>query len=346
MAIYYLAFGLSMFFAWLCMHMKSYVKKRKIGYAVFFSAMPLFLVAALRYGIGADYFSYIHIFQLAEIGIFPKIEFLFNFTNLAIAYVGLSEQWFFIVCAALFCFFTYRAIFEESPYPVLSVFLLLGMYFFLASLNIVRQMVGASILLFGIKFIISGELKKYVLCVIAAFGFHFSCILFLPFYWLRNFKMTRKKVIFLSILVVAALSTNILDNIIFNIMPLFNVEHYIGSKYDDGKVGYIYMIIQLGIDALVWWQYRDNVKYNTYFNIQLINTWISFLLGRVPLISRFRYLFGFPCIILLPLALAHVENKGLRQALTVSVFIFYLLYIHLADKTNTGVLPYASVLDF
>lgn len=334
-----------MFFTWVSMHMVSYVKSKKLKYAVLFSSIPLFLLSSLRYGVGTDFFSYIRIFKLAEQGIFSKSEFLFNFVNVAISYIGLSEQWLFIVFTTIFCFFTYLAIFEESPYPVISVFLLIGMNFYFASMNVMRELIGVAILLYGIKFIISKELKKYLLCVIASFGFHFSCILFLPFYWLRNFKMTRKKAVFFTVLI--ALSSSFLSKYFLEALPLFNLEHYVGSRFDDGKVGFIYIALQLTIDAFLLWKYQPDIKYNILFIIQLVNTWVAFFSGSVPLISRLRYLFGFPCIILIPLAISKIENKFLRAYITVIIIITFSIYVYfVANSGHSGVLPYNSILDF
>ncbi len=345
MAVYYITCILAMVFAWLSMHMKTYVREKKLVFAVVFSSLPLFLLSSLRYGVGTDFYNYVNIFHLAEFGVFKKSEFLFNFVNVAISKVGLSEQWLFVVCAAIFCFFTYFAIFEQSPNPVLSVFLLVGMNFFFAFLNVMREMVGASILLYGIRFIIANDFKKYLLCVIAAWGFHFSCILFLPFYWIRNFKMTRTRALILTVCVI--IGGSLVEKVIFMALPVFNLEHYIGSRFDKGVVGYVYIAVQLVIDVLLLWKYSDDVKYNILFIIQMVNTWIAFFSGRVVLIGRLRHLFGFSCIILIPLALSRIKNAELRFLLSLMVFICFAVYIYfVANAGHTGVLPYNTIFDF
>lgn len=316
----------------------------EIKYAVFFSMLPLFLVASFRYAVGTDFLNYVYFYDLAKEDIWHFKEPVFNLTILLLLKMGLSSQWLFVVSAGLFCILTYISIFKKSPYPLLSIFLLVSMTHYFAFLNIMRQLLGAAVVLYGLRFIEEDNLKYYLTCVGIATGFHLSCILFFPMYWLCKIKLNRIKVIFLFCIVVLFLDSfskaaiSLLENSVY--------YHYFGSKYDTGNVGYVYILVQLVVDAFVLLQYQTTNKYIVYFNLQIINTWLAFLSGGIPLIGRLRYLFGLPCIILIPMALFNIKNNVVRLVCISLVVVTYAVYSYIVVTSGYfEVLPYRTIFD-
>lgn len=344
MAIYYTACALSMVLAWFFTHTKFHSETGRIRFAVLFSAFPLFLVAAIRYGVGTDFFNYERIYRLAEGGIYYKSDFAFNFLITILIKIGLDSQWMYVVLAAIFCIFTYIAVFKDSPYPALSIFLLVGMTHYFLFLNIMRQMVGGAILLYSIRFIRDRRLIPYLICFGFAFGFHPICILFLPFYWAYLLEITPKQTLFLSLVVI--LSGNLLESIFVNVISRTEYAWYLDSIYSNTEVGYIYILVQLAILSLAIWQYKKDEKYKIYFIIQIVNVWLSLFSGRIALIERLRGLMGFPAIILIPLALSNIKNKNFRWLIYVAILIAFTVYSFLVCSSgNNGVLPYKSIVN-
>lgn len=343
MAIYYSSCALSMLIAWILTHTKYYHETGKIRYAVLFSALPLFLVAALRYGVGTDYFNYVRIYKLAERGIDYKSELVFNIMINLLAGNGFGSQSIFVLLAGIFCVFTYLAIFKESPFPMMSIFLLIGMTHYFAFLNIMRQLAGGAIVLYAMTFIEKKDFKKYLIFVLLATGLHYSCIIFLPFYWINKVNLKPYKVIILSVVIVWA--ERYIEEIALNLVEKLGYSWYIGSRYDTGTVGYIYMLLQIVIDVFLIFTYDDSVKYKTLFGIQIVSTWAAFFSGKIVMIERLRYLLGFPAVILIPLAISNIKNKIIRNAIIICITILFFIYSYLVTTSgNNGVLPYKSIL--
>ncbi len=114
MIVYFLGTIISVFLAHVAVKSKDRTKLKRNFELL--SAMPLTLIAALRYGVGADYFgTYVRYFNLTlngirnittdnfEIGFEILTKIIINFTN--------YYQWLFIICAIIFSFFIFKTIY-------------------------------------------------------------------------------------------------------------------------------------------------------------------------------------------------------------------------------------------
>lgn len=103
-----------------------------------------------------------------------------------------------------------------------SVSLLFSVLFFVilqfdSTMNIMRQYISVSIILFSMPFIIKRRLIHYIICCVIATTFHTSAILALPLYWLYNlrFKMQYLMIILLVTVVSFTMLAPIIDKIIY-----------------------------------------------------------------------------------------------------------------------------------
>ena len=339
MEIYYGGCALSMLMAWLF----TYTQYKNAKFAVCFSALPMFLLAALRYNVGTDYPNYVNIYKWAVMGVYYKADYAFNLILALMIDWGLDAQWLFVFMAAIFCLLVYCSIFKESPYPIISIFLLVGMTHYFAFLNIMRQMVGGAILLFSIRYIIERKFIPYFICVLLAFSIHSSCAIFFPFYWICMLNITPKIVgaILAGVFVVSGLIVDWLKSIILQT----DYGWYLNSIYGQSEAGYIYSIIHIVILGFCSINYKKDRKYKTYYNIQIINVCVSFFSGHIALVERFRYMFGFPILILIPLVLENERYKVHRWILYGIIIVTFTIYSYLVTTSgNHGVLPYDSIL--
>jgi len=225
----------------------------------------------------------------------------------------------------------------------MSIFLLVGMTHYFAFLNIMRQMVGMAIVIFSIRYVEKKDLKRFIICIILAGGFHYTCFLFLPLYWLGMYRLSPKKIVI--ILISVLLGYSLIEELILKVIGLTKYSWYIGKTYGTGAFGYVYLLIQIVILGLAVWQYHDNGKYHIFLNIQLANTCLAYFSGQIVLIERFRYLFGFPSIILIPLAIKNMKNRREKTFVAISVVAAFTIYCYLVTvKGNHGVLPYRTIL--
>lgn len=153
----------------------------------YFPIAVLGVVLGLRYGVGVDYFSYeqMYISQKWH-SIFEgnSGEFIFGFIYFVCFRLGLPYAFVQILLNFIFFVFFYKA-FEskKTVFPWVIIFLFLTGFLFLY-LNIQRQGIAFSILLYALRFVENRNLIKYLLCIMLALGFHFSSLLFLPVYFI------------------------------------------------------------------------------------------------------------------------------------------------------------------
>lgn len=337
---------LSMLIAWIGSYTKYYKDGKKMAIIVF-SMMPLLLISAFRYGVGTDYYyMYTPYMEALRMGIeIRDIEPVFKWLNLCIIGLDGSTQWIFVISAFLFLYFTYSQIFEDSPYPYLSIFLLLGMTYYFISLNAIRQMIGAGILLYSIRFIEQRDLKTFLISVIIATGFHYSCLTFTIAYWLYPIRFNLFRSVMFSIIFVFMLF--IFKDRVLQFISSTPYGVYIGSFYDTGNTGYYILLIQLTVFMFSSVFSNGTAKYRLYLWLQLISLFLASMGSVIVLLERVRWMFGLPSVILLPLAVNNMRNKEEKiiiGALIILLFFFYAAYT-IGIKNGHEVFPYRTIFD-
>ena len=151
--------------AFLSMFLSCAFRSRKWK-ALFWSCLPLFLVAALRQFVGTDYASYYYNKIPVILNNPVQLEFGFSLLGYFSVVVLGSYQWLIAGMALITCLCYWSAIFRYSKNTPLTIliFLALGCYYF--SLNGMRQSVVIAIFFYALKFIEKKKLKKYLLCIL------------------------------------------------------------------------------------------------------------------------------------------------------------------------------------
>ena len=164
----------------------------------------MFLPAALRYGIGTDYFNYIDILNSRTLN--SNIEWAYRMMNDIIRYLNLDIQWIFIISSFLIyipiCFLV-----KKNKIYVLFFILLV----YLRSYNIIRQAIAISFVLCAFSHYIENR-KNIVLIIGALFAstFHFSALLILPLILFLKIRFNKSFIlIFLVILMVLVINGNL-----------------------------------------------------------------------------------------------------------------------------------------
>lgn len=345
MTIYWIGCAASALLAYLCSRTTRGQSSRAAS--VFFSALPLMLISALRYDVGYDYLpTYVGYFNQVKdnmINSQNRLEWLWHLINKALTGMNADFMWLFAIAAALFFMTVYAEIFRASPYPALSVFLLVGMGYLFASFNAVRQMVGCGILLFSVRYIEEKKFWKFLLCIAVAGGFHNSCYLFIAAYWMGRIRI-RPLLAFLLTAVVALLMGPITQLILY-LISRSSYSIYIASIFDTGETAYIMLVIQFLLLVFASFFYRDEPRYRLYYNFLLVALWITLYSGQVVLILRLMWIFGLPSVILIPMSVKTLEEKKDRCiviALLVLMYFLYTTYTVGIQNSNT-VLPYQTI---
>jgi hypothetical protein len=172
--------------------------RNRTGKAIYCSiaGVALFVFAAIRKYTGYDYNLYGQIFldylkmSMDDIG-----EHRFE-KGIAIPMKILGDMFYidyqtmFYVYAFLFALMLMLLLWKTSDRPYLGVFffMTLGLYF--NSLNFMRQMLAAFIIVLGMRYIKTNQFFRYLIVVIFASCFHLSALVMIPFYFILKIKLT------------------------------------------------------------------------------------------------------------------------------------------------------------
>ena len=342
MTIYVLTFLFTIALAWLGTHMQSYRHGKKL-WVIIISALPLFLLSGLRYGIGTDFASYEDIYiQYTSKGQRGKYEPLFYLIGRILSLFKADPQWLFVVCAAIYIFFIFVSIYNNSPYPLLSIFLLFGLTYYFLSFNAVRQGLGCAILLYSLKYVESKNFIKFLFCILAAGGMHYSCLIFVIVYFMSGIRFTVLKTIStLCILIASQGIVTLVINLLFKntkyavylVETTFNILSLPG------------MAIQVAILVLAIAAYKPSLMYNACCGAQLFATWVTIMGNAIPLSVRIKWIFGVPAILLIPMAISNIKSASMRAFITIGVVVCFSIYAYITVGLlgSQAVIPYRSI---
>jgi len=158
----------------------------------FIALLILSIVIGFRYEVGVDWEGYKQTFELIKAN--PQVQFNdqymeigFFFINRIIADLGLSYQWMFFVVTFITWYFYFKSL-PDFLLPLLLFFLFVDEYFFWG-MNGVRQFTAMSIWMLATQYIITKNVKKYILLLLLASLIHRSVLILIPFYFIPYDKL-------------------------------------------------------------------------------------------------------------------------------------------------------------
>ncbi|MCX2747050.1 EpsG family protein [Arthrobacter sp. MI7-26] len=153
------------------------------------SFLILFLIAALRYGIGTDYwFRYAPLFEQIQHGDVNGQEPGYVLLNKAVGLITDDYQGIFVVTSFLTIALFYRFFLRMSINPALSVFIYAFGGFYLEDFNLVKQGLAIAILVNTFEFALRKKHLAFVLATLLAASFHASALAWFavwPLMWIR-----------------------------------------------------------------------------------------------------------------------------------------------------------------
>lgn len=292
----------------------------------------LFLFAAIRYGIGYDYYGYMacckHLVQDYTIDRFEPLSRVL----VEVSY-RTHFQVFFIISSFLTIFPVFLACKKLSVNPAFSLLIFfLHPSLYLNSLSIVRNAIAISIVLYAIVLLVNKKLKWSICLIIVAMLFHKSAFIAFLIYPLYYIKINRKMHLMLYI-VSFALSVwvaNVITQHARELVILQYAEHYIVDKAGEGGGTLTYIVNGLCLyNFIIWEKISKMNKMNAFFlasyNIGCC-IWNVFLSLDSTLANRLS-LFFLQSIILIVPYYQYVEGvKNAQLIRKVTLAFFTLLY--------------------
>ncbi len=166
------------------------------------------------------------------------MELGYNVINVLGHYLNLKAP-LFLTLTALFVNTCVVKFIYNYPHPVLSLFFLLSMNFFLQEANLVRQILAMAIFILSIRPLLEGKWKSYLLLIFVATLFHTSAII-LSLLVLFEFVRTKnaQAIAYYSLIGIWAISIMVMFGIVsFDIASIFIDSSYSIYAVDDNGIG-------------------------------------------------------------------------------------------------------------
>jgi hypothetical protein len=289
-----------------------------------------------------DYFQEQMLWSLTSLGD-VRFEIAFKALTKAVTLFSDNQQFYLGVIAFLTIipvgFVSYR--YSKMPFLTILLYILLGFYAF--SFSGLRQSIAIGLILISYHFIYRAKLLPFLLTVIFATLFHFSAIVFLPVYLIRNIKLSNNRIVLIGILAsllfifkaqILTVFTNLFypnyavvetDSYTWTLMNvlifIFTLAYYNRVVSKDSRNGSLYVIVLIGIFMLLFSSVADNV-------MRVANYFLIFL------------------TLLLPEVLSSIGGAKKRAIMTGVVLLgCIIVYLYLLQADGYNIVPYKFVFE-
>lgn len=336
----------------------------------YFNLCVLFLVSILRYNIGVDYAVYAQAFD-ESLDIFNiSIEYLTdnNIKNIEYGYLIFEsiiktftdDFELFIIIYNIIMFYFFTAAITRNPYRNIQLFLLLCFIYPLYIIEAHRQAMAAAIFMYNIKNIIEKKLLSFLFFAFLGFMFHKLSLITLPFYFILNYSIANRKLVFFLLAIIFFMSFfDVIGSIIQYANDSFNyleairrINHYYFIKNDPSLSNIsFFAYLQRGILFFIIIAFFSKTKkeYNiliiSYIFIFLVLANVGVMAGRVSGLFLVSYLYYFS-------NLFDSLNKNTHKFILLMFLILWGSSIFIKDLNTThpefgtfNYIPYKTILE-
>ena len=320
----------------------------------YFAYFILMFVAATRFDIGADYENYYHIFERIADTLqnfeFSWMDLMYEPATYILTYLFLwtpdPSIWTIGLYSTLSIYFFYK-IFDYYNVHTLGIAIYIISFAYFQMWDGIRQGLAIALFIYSLRFVKEEKLGKFLLCILCATFTHYSALLMIIVYPLRNIQIRAQifGVIVIAFMVIA--QTGIfsgLQALIYSIIPYY-ADTYGGTMYaTQGGSTYssnIYILTMLCFALMLFITPRE---YSFEATLIFIGAMVYGFSGGNLNIDRIAWYFSAVQTILLALLFRNASLPR-HRFIIMSIFILYLIalnrvYIYAEFR---GVTPYESI---
>lgn len=345
MVVYLIATMISILFAhWAQIHpklspQKGYLSKRSILFVL--SALPLFLVSALRWDVGTDFLPT----YARSLGKGYSYELIIKLLDKFLTTHQIDVQWFFVITSAWIATFVWISIWQQGVSFSISIYFYVTGAFYFFGLNGIRQMMAMSVCLFSVRFIKERRFVAFFLCVWLASLIHNSAWVFLLAYICTYIHVSPILALLSGPLTVGL--SFVLKPYLYQIISYTKYQIYFTSVFAED--GFEFIFFGVNFLVLIFVSVFYNIcKNDKYFQIYYHLNWLALcaiaLSGVIPLMKRVQYYFSVTQIMILPLVLQKIGMSKRKDKICwiicVMIAFFLQVLIGIGFLNKNGVLPY------
>ncbi len=311
----------------------------------------LFLLSAMRYGIGNDYWTYryefLDIFR-ADTKVSYEIGFQ-TFVRIMQHIVGVDNYIpIFAVVSFFTCLFFIKGLYDISDWFVISFFLFMTNGFYFMSFSNIRYYFVLALVICSMKFLLERKFVQFCLIILFAALFHMTALLVIPAYFIAYFLKWSKKTIWMipaaALLLIFARKP--IRFILFKIYPYYEGDAILDvTNFSWVNIAKCTAILAL---CLIFYKkaIRGNEKAEMLFNLNLFALILYTCATYIPELSRVCYYLIISQVFLIPIVLKKIENTVIRRICLGGVIAAYVGYFLIFLKQGYDpviqILPYFS----
>lgn len=266
--------------------------------------------------------------------------------------ISMNLNFVLFVCSLFINGFLYVGLWKlrEKISVTFSLYMYI-IFFYLETFNIMRQWMSVSLVIFSISFLISNQMVKYLVTIIAATLFHNTAIisiLFVPIYYILsndvNYATTLKKIDFKKVVSILLILT-VLFLVLQTRLNVFDKYYNIFLSVERTNTKGILGIVRLFLSVAYYICYRiyfksDNKESKIVFTFYLIITIIEIPFYTFKVLMRTILVFS-ACKTLIYGYIFKIRNDYpiLNYVLICSVILNTMVFLQLLLK-GRGILPY------
>ena len=313
------------------------------------SCIIIIIFNSIRYNLGNDYSNYRYFFEHYDFFNLFSIEPFFYSLIFLLKNIQYSYLYIFSITSFL-TYFTLFLVLKKYRARFLFITIIFSLEFLFFSNNQIAQALSFSLILLLNYFYNNNNRKGYILTVLFSMLFHFSSIIFLPFYFIKI-----RKYIINILLPIAVFVTLFSSNIITSIAKLIQYVPYYGGLYlgrlkyfnflnDDSGTNILSYFRLFLAGYMVFYYKKYNIEYNYSLMLFLIGViLINTSIGFMPL-ERIGYSFYYFILIALPIAFEKSKKNIHKYSITLILIIWFFVLVF-TEKNKHGAFPYITIFN-
>jgi hypothetical protein len=319
--------------------------------ALIFIFALLFLVSALRYMVGNDYYTYVHTMHVLQYSpSYMTTEVGFN--SLVGLVYWLSGYENYLLVFAIFAFATVAlfvyTIYRDSESFLFSFFLFMSFGYYYQSFSSIRYYLAVAVALWAIPLVLQKKWLPFVLVVLLGATFHKSLLVVLPLYFLASLTWKRWM---LAVFGGFCVTLFFFQDLYLQLM-VFLYPAYRGTEFLAGGTSLVNIVRCGGILIFSLIYYRQAIKdslHNRFYFFCNAGAFVMYTCcSFVPEVSRIAYYLTVTHIFFLPAIIRRIENKKQRWFFTAAIVgaavLYFAMYLYKAPNDGVRVLPYQIFL--
>ncbi|MFT4412593.1 EpsG family protein [Fredinandcohnia humi] len=319
----------------------SLVKMQPNKFLALLSIVPFILVSGLRNNIGDTPF-YKHTYTINEFTweyIKHQDDIGFGILQMILKKYSNDPQILILTTALFTNLLIILVFYKYSKIVELSIYVYITGGLFLVTMNGIRQCLAAAIIFSATKFLVEGNMVKYILVIVFASLFHQSALILIPVYFLVRYKpWTKSTLVLLFSAVVIVFGFNYFSTILFSVIE--DSQYSVYSDFNEGGANVIRVFV-FAIPLVLAFFGREKLRVifpesDVFVNMALVGLSFMIISTENWIFARFNIYFELYQLVLVSWIIHLFKERG-QKFVYYTMLVCYLAYYYYESVINLNI---------